>query len=56
MITEDLNTTNLVNTLLSSGWTKRDIAKEIGITRATLNKRLSLHKWKVSEKKLVKRL
>jgi hypothetical protein len=36
--------------------TKEEIAKEIGITRPTLDARLSFHTWKLSELTLIETL
>lgn len=36
--------------------TKDEVAKEIGITRPTLDARLSFHTWKISELTQIKKL
>jgi predicted DNA binding protein len=48
-------TTNRVKHILESS-TKIELAKQLGITRMTLDVRLRKHTWKKGEKEIIKRL
>lgn len=50
------NTTSKANTLLLKEFNKVSLAKEIGISRPTLDTRLVEHNWKVSETAMVNQL
>jgi hypothetical protein len=52
-----LQTTNKVLTLLGSGFNKKELSEELGISRPTLDSRLdSVSKWKKLEKNWINKL
>ena len=46
---KSFNTSSKVIALLNNGFTQKDIADKVGITRQTLSKRIVRHNWKKSE-------